>query len=162
MTEGPRKSYRPGRRELVAMAAVALLLRVVIAAGAMHRNDLSPQDLSYLRDGDSYIRVGLSMTGDESTLKPFDRRAFPGYPALIALFAALKVHPSAAALLLNWMGAAAAAVLSALLFRDRRVGWAMAVLTPSYVMYSTLAMSEPTLLVFITKQIVSQRDKCHK
>jgi hypothetical protein len=33
-----------------------------------------------------------------------------------------------------------------MIFRDRRLGWAMALLTPSYLLYSTMAMSEPTLL----------------
>jgi hypothetical protein len=140
---------RPSGRELAAIAATALILRIVLCVGALQRYDLSMHDLSHLRDGDSYIRVAAAMRGDESELKPFDRRVFPGYPGLIALLRSLGANQDTAALALNWLAGAAAAVLSAVVFRDRRVGWGMAVLTPSYLMYSTLAMSEPTLMAFI-------------
>src|SRR5205823_3442675 len=54
-----------------------------------------------------------------------------------------------AALGVSWLSSAAAAVLSALLFRDRRIGWAMAIIPPSFLTYSTLAMSEASLLALV-------------
>ncbi|MHC4712787.1 MAG: hypothetical protein ACYTAN_05875 [Planctomycetota bacterium] len=146
--------FRPSGRDLLAIGAAAFALRLVVALVSLWRFEMTAPDFAFLRDGDSYIRVAVAVTGDESVVKPFDWRVFPGYPGLIAAAHALGARADIAALLLNWLCAAAAAVLSALLFRDRRVGWAMAVLTPSYLMYSTLAMSEPTLMAFIIAGLV--------
>jgi len=151
---GAARDLCPRAWELVAIALVAILLRGVVAELAVHHYGMTAAELSNLRDGDSYIRVGLAMTGDETGLKPFDRRVFPGYPALIALLSAVGLRADMAALVLNWLCTGLAAALSAVLFRDRRVGWAMAILTPSYLMYSTMAMSEATLLAFTTSGLV--------
>lgn len=143
------KTFRPTGRDLVAIAVTAFVLRALVAVAAMWYFNMTVPTFTFLCDGDSYIRVAIAATGDESTVKPFDWRVFPGYPWLIAAVSAFGVRADVAALLLNWSFAAGAAVLSALLFKDRRIGWAMAVLTPSYVMYSTLVMSEATLMAFI-------------
>ncbi len=150
----PLGRFRPGGRDLIAIAAAAFALRVIVAVAALWRFEMTAPEFAFLRDGDSYIRVAVAVTGDESVVKPFDWRVFPGYPGLIAAAHLLGARADIAALILNWSCAAATAVLSALLFKDRRVGWAMAVLTPSYLMYSTLAMSEPTLMAFITAGLV--------
>jgi len=142
--------HRPRRGEIAAIFAAALALRIIVAVLAMQRMGASPSDFAYLRDGDSYIRVGKAMRGETEALKPFDMRVFPGYPALIAAAETLGFDGRWAALGLNWLAAAAAAALCAVLFVDRRIGWAMAVLTPSYLMYSTLVMSEATLAAFMT------------
>ncbi len=147
-----RNEMEPNRvtaHELVVIAAVAFALRLALFAVALPVYDMNAQEFSHLRDGRSYLRVALAMTGDESEITLFDRRVFPGYPALIALTHCVGANVSLSALLLSWVAAAGAAALSAAVFRDRRVGWGMAVLTPSYFMYSTLVMTEPTLMAFM-------------
>lgn len=142
-------AFRPAGRDLLAIGATAFVLRALVAVTAMWYFHMTALDFAGLCDGDSYIRVGMAATGDDGSVKPFDWRVFPGYPWLIAVPYAANMPADLAALLLNWLSAAAAAVLSAVLFKDRRIGWAMAVLTPSYLMYSTMAMSEATLMIFI-------------
>jgi hypothetical protein len=90
-----------------------------------------------------------------------DWRVFIGYPALIASVAWLGVPMHLAALGLNWVAAAISATLTATLLRDRRLGWAMATLTPSYLAYSTMAMREATLLALTLAGLVIARRHRH-
>ncbi len=141
--------FRPRRRDLAAIAAAALALRLIVAVLSMYRVGATPEEFAHFRDGRSYIRVAQAMRGYGDDLRLFDMRVFPGYPALIAGANAIGLDYHWGALLLNWAGAALAAALAAVLFADCRIGWAMAVLTPSYLMYTSLAMSEATLMAFI-------------
>lgn len=97
------------------------------------------------------------MLGDLSRVSAFDQRVFIGYPALIAALGAIGVSIPYAALALNWVASGAAAALTAVLFDDWRLGWAMVLLTPSYLMYSTTVMSEPTLLALTVAGLVIAR-----
>jgi hypothetical protein len=99
-------------------------------------------------DGASYLAYAKAILGDASTLTNYDRRVFPGYPALIALFHLGGLTFPFAALLVDWLSAGVAAALSVQLFQDRRVAWAMLFLLPHYLGNSTLAMSEAPLLAF--------------
>jgi hypothetical protein len=91
-----------------------------------------------------------AILGDSAKLlgDPWSQRIFPGYPALIALGHLLGCPTPIAALIVNWLASGLAAVATAMLFGDARFGWGMATLTPAYLMYSTMAMTEPTLLLF--------------
>ena len=66
---------------------------------------------------------------------------------LIAASMGLGVPVAAAALLPSWLAAGGVAVLGALAFRDRRVGWALAALTPSYVFSGSLISTEALCLL---------------
>src|SRR5205814_1928551 len=61
-------------------------------------------------DGASYIAYAKAMCGDASSLTEYDRRVFPGYPALIALLHLTGLPVPWAALLLDWLGAGVAVV----------------------------------------------------
>jgi hypothetical protein len=95
------------------------------------------------------------LRGHVSALTHFDRRVFVGFPSLIAMASLFGVPLHAAALGINWVACGLSAALVAILYRDSRLGWAMAFLTPSYVMYSSLAMSESTLLLFSVGGLVA-------
>ena len=87
------------------------------------------------------------MLGDAADLTAAHARVFPGYPAIVAVAHVILRTPLAGtALAVDWASAAAAAGLSARLFRDVRVGLAVATLVPHYLMNSTMAMSEAPLL----------------
>ena len=111
---------------------------------------LSTFEVASLSDGASYLAYAEGILGDRATLlgDPWSQRVFPGYPAVIALVHLLGVSVPAAALAVNWVASGLVAVATAVLFGDARFGWGMATLTPAYLMYSTMAMSEPTLLLF--------------
>jgi hypothetical protein len=147
----------PTRRDLLTICLAALLIRALLCVLALHIRGWSALQFAMLRDGDSYIRVARALLGDPSTLRLIDRRVFIGYPALIASVAWLGVPVHVAALGLNWVATAISAILTAITFRDRRLGWAMATLTPSYLLYSTMAMSEATLLALTLGGIVIVR-----
>jgi len=146
--------------EWPAQAGTALLLRFAVIVAGCRIFHLSLERFTTARDATSYMAQARAMTGDYSRLVEFDRRVFPGYPALIALtHSILHIPFGIAGLLLNGFSVALSAVLAAYLFRDRRVGWAMAVLTPAYLLYSAIPDSEATLLVFTLAGLLLALDR---
>lgn len=135
-------------RELVGMACCAILLRAMLFMVASYVHGWSVEDFISLRDGSSYVHLAQAFRGDPGVLSLFDRRVFPGYPALIAAVSLLGVSVPIAALALCWCATGVTAVLTTILYDDRRVGWAIVMLTPSYLMYTTTVMSEGVLLAF--------------
>ncbi len=136
----------PKLRDLLEMAVIAFLMRVALCLISINLNHLTIADFANLRDGQNYIAIAKSFLGD-STASLLDQRVFPGYPAWIALLHLAGLSFPWSALGISWISVGANAALSAALFRDRRVGWAMVMLTPTYLLYSTMAMSEPLLLL---------------
>jgi hypothetical protein len=136
----------PTARELAAMFGAAVVLRVAIFLIVYHAFDVSLPQYVAKGDGTSYLAVANAMLGDARGVSDYDRRVFPGYPALIALASAAGAPPAWAALGIDWLSAGAVAALAALVFRDRRVGWAAVMLVPHWVINSSLAMSEAPLL----------------
>jgi hypothetical protein len=142
----PRTALTATTRDLAIIAGCAVLLHLLVFAAAARLHPWTLKQFAQLRDGGSYINVAKAMLGDAGAMSPYDRRVFLGYPALIALASSFGIASESAALLINWLATGASAAAAAVLFRDRRVGWAMACLTPSYLMYTSMAMSEATLL----------------
>ncbi len=129
------------------IALSATLLRVgVVAAVHLHHGVSLFDYATQVGDGQSYIAIARAMLGDRSGLSEYDQRVFPGYPAMIAglHLAGLPFH--LAALGIDWLAAGLVAAMAAALFGDRRVGWAMVMLVPQYLINSTLAMSEAPML----------------
>jgi hypothetical protein len=137
------------RRELLLMAAVAVALRVLLFAVATASTGTGFSDYAGAADGYQYIAYARAWLGDspEFDANPVFRRLFPGYPALIAVLHRLGIPLPAAALLPSWLACGAVAVLCALYFRDRRIGWAAATLTPSYVFSGSLICTEAMCLL---------------
>ncbi len=139
--------WTPKTKELLAIFALSVLLRVAIIFAVCLNSHISVAEfLIKEHDGQSYFALAQAISGDSHNLTELDQREFPGYPALIAGVHALAVPIPASALLLNLVSAGLASAMAALLFEDLKVGWALAVLTPSYLKFSCLAMTEPTLL----------------
>jgi hypothetical protein len=136
----------PSIRDLVAIGAFAVALRAAFAAAMVAATDLNLSDWPNLRDGPSFIRIAAALQGNPEGLVAFDRRVFLGYPFAIAALGRLGLPLPVAGLLLSWVGTGVAAAASGALFRSRSVGWALAALLPSHVMYSSLVMSEAFLL----------------
>ena len=141
-------------RELVLMAMSAVLLRAALFLLGSRIHGWSLEGFVNLRDGSSYIHFAQALRGDPGAMTLFDRRVFVGFPALIAMVSTLGISIPVAALGLTWIGTAVTAVLTAVLYDDRRIGWAMVMLTPSYLMYSTTVMSEGVLLPLMVAGLV--------
>ena len=140
--------------ELALMALSAILLRAALFILGTHIHGWSLDDFVNLRDGSSYIHFAQALRGDSGAMTLFDRRVFVGFPALIAGVSMLGVSVQVAGLALTWLATAVTGVLTAILYDDRRMGWAMVMLTPSYLMYTTTVMSEGVLLAFTVAGLV--------
>jgi hypothetical protein len=134
--------------ELIWMGVAAIALRglvVLLSAVIYHKQFTWFVNIS---DGPSFIAYARAMLGEANVLTDYDRRVFIGYPLLIAGAHFLGVPLAWGAYGISWISAGAAAVLAAVLTRSRRLGWAMVCLTPHYVLYSSIAMTESPLLAF--------------
>jgi len=135
-------------REILGMAGLAVFLRIALLLVSLQRYGYTVLDVASLRDGRSYLAFARALLGDFQGLTEYDRRVLPGYPALIGGVHLLGVPLEVAAIGTNWICVGLVVWASVLLFRDRRIGWAMATLTPTYVGYSTMGLSEPSMMVF--------------
>ena len=148
-TELSAAEHAPSGRDLVVIGLTTLAVRIALFVAATQIAGWSLTTFANLHDGPSYLRVAAGMLDPSAVVAHIDRRVFIGYPTLIALLGLAGVPLTIAALGVSWLSSGAAAVLSALLFRDRRIGWAMAIVPPSFLTYSTLAMSEASLLALV-------------
>ncbi len=145
-----RDEGEAGPRELLAIALLAVGLRVILFAVASAIKHTTFTDFAGTADGYQYLAYARAWLGPDAEFAahPFYGRFFPGYPLMIAGLRLLGVPLAAAALLPSWLAAGAVAVLCARYFGDRRIGWAMAALTPSYVFSGSLICSEVMCLLF--------------
>jgi hypothetical protein len=139
--------------EVLFLLAFFSRLAVFFAASAVYHIPIS--NYGNKGDGASYIAYARAILGDPSTLTEYDRRVFPGYPALIAAVHLTGVSFPLAGLLVDWISAGVAAAMAGRLFPDRRVAWAMIFLIPHYLMNSSLVMSEAPLLAFTLAGLVA-------
>ena len=140
--------------ELFGIAMLAIFVRIAaisLASAIYHRPFAS---WSTTGDGGSYIAIARAMIGDRSLLGAFHQRVFPGYPALIVLAHLLIPSWPLAAMALSWISTAAAAVMAAVLARDGRVGWAIALLPPHFLLYTSIAMNEGVMLALCLAAIL--------
>lgn len=153
--------FKPTWRQLMAIGLTAVAVRVLLCLLVLWRGDLTPIGFAELRDGGQYLAMGQAWMGDFTALEALaeDRtilakRLFPLCPALIGLLHRAGVPLVWSSLLPNWIMVGFVAAGYAALFEDRRVGWAMALLTPSYLLNSTLISTETTSLLLVLLAIV--------
>jgi hypothetical protein len=149
-------SPTPQRTELLAIAIFAIVLRLGVFITGMFAAPMTLADYTSKGDTTSYIAVAAAMTGERSlqSLDDYDRRVFPGYPAMIAVVHLARVPLPIAALCVTWISAGVAAAAAARVFADARVGWAMTCLIPHYLINSSLGMSEAPLLGVVCLALV--------
>jgi hypothetical protein len=129
---------------MMAMSAVAIRVLVLVLCAAVYHKPFVW--FAHISDGPSYLAYARAILGDSSAMTEYDRRVFVGYPLLIAGVHLLGVPLVWAAYGIDWVSSAVAAVVSAILTRNRRLGWAMVCLTPHFLLYSSIAMTEAPLL----------------
>ena len=139
----------PSRRDLLIIAILAITVRIALVALTAVYNGWSLTDIANLHDGPSYLRVAGSMIDPTAVVAHLDRRVFIGYPALIAAIGLAHVPLPIAALTVSWLASAIVAMTAALLVADRRMGWALVFFPPSFLIFSSLAMSEASMLALI-------------
>ena len=151
----------PSGRDLLIIAAVAVFVRFELFTATTLGAGWSSSTFATLYDGPSYLRMAASMLDPSTVVAHLDRRVFIGYPALIALAGLAHLPLSYAALTISWLASGITAGASGALFQDRRIGWALAFFPPSFLMFSSTAMSEPAMLAFIVlgAYLIVQRER---
>jgi len=141
---------KPRAFDLLAIFLASLALRLFAVGFALLAFHIPFAEYADKGDGESYQRYAQAICGDPFSLTEYDTRVFPGYPALIALVHEVTRLPfSAAGLAVTVVSAALAASLSAALFADVRIGWAMLALIPHWPVNSSLIMGEAPLLALV-------------
>lgn len=148
--ESPRDpALNPSLRDLIIIAVLALVIRAALIGTTVIYTGWSLTEIANLHDGPSYLRVAASMLDPAAMVAHLDRRVFIGYPALIAGAGLMHVPLPIAALAISWLASAVVAVTTAKVFEDRRIGWALIFFPPSFLIFSSLAMSEASMLALI-------------
>jgi hypothetical protein len=147
------------RNELLTIAAFAVLLRIIVFTAAMRLGHLSIDQYTNKGDTHSYLANAAVLCGERpiASMDEYDRRVFPGYPALIAIVHLLGISLPLAALCVTWLTAGAAAACGAAVFEDARVGWAMTCLIPHYLINSSMGMSEAPLLAVVCLALLAAK-----
>jgi hypothetical protein len=145
--------FYPGRppwtmswRDALMVGGGAILVRGIICVFVLLFCHTTFSKYADLFDGRSYLITARAMAGDWSQFDNYQGRVFPGFPAMIAMLHRASIPIPIAAVGLDWLGAGLAAGAVVLLFQDIRVGCAIAVLMPHYLMNSSLALSEAPML----------------
>jgi hypothetical protein len=139
----------PTGRDLVWIVLVGLLLHVAVFVLASAWFHIPLGKYVFKGDGESYIAYARALCGQVQQLDQYDRRVFPGYPAMIALVHSAGAPVQWAGLGITWFSAAVAAALAAALFQDRRMGWGLLILPPHYLINSSLVMTEAPFLALV-------------
>src|SRR6185503_13683911 len=115
--EEQARPFATTAKTLLALFGIGFGLRVLVFLLASAIYHIPIDHFAAKGDGASYLAYAKAILGDASTLTNYDRRVFPGYPALIALVHLTGLSFSFAALLIDWLSAGIAAALSLQLFQ---------------------------------------------
>jgi Glycosyltransferase family 87 len=156
-----RLPYAPTTGQLFSIGIAALLIRLTVFVTLTVGSGFSFKTYTDAADGKSYQVYARAILGDPSQWTQYDKRVFPGYPLLIAAAHELSgLGIAASALVIAWISSALAAIFSAILFHDRRVGWAMVTLIPHWPINSSLIMGEaPMLALALAGLILGLRNR---
>lgn len=133
------------RRTVIELIAVGLAARVCLIAGTLLGKGISVQHYLLSSDAPSYVAVARALLTGVRPESAWHERVFLGWPMLIALPGALIGHEAAAL----WLAVLLAALVPVIYFAltdDRPVSLLLAVLTPTWLMHSSLGMGEPAFL----------------
>jgi hypothetical protein len=156
-----RSRGRVAAGHALAIGAVACLIHLAIFLTIVLLFHVSLEAYTDKGDGLSYKHMAAALLGDRAGLDEYDSRVFPGYPMLIAVtHEVTRLSIAASALLVTFIGAGAAAALSAVLFDDPRVGLAVAFALPHAWINMSMAMSEaPVLALEMTGLLLARRNQ---
>jgi len=145
-------------RWTLGLAAFALAVRLAVLVLTLAAAPVGADEVAALHDGTEYLQraAAVGSPAAASRVWPQARRLSPGYPLLIYA-ASWLLPPPAAALALSMLAAATA---TALVYRLGASPWAaalFAVLTPSWVAFSSTAMSEGPFLAVALLGLVAWR-----
>jgi hypothetical protein len=140
------------------VVAATLGVRIALIAAACAGAGIGLRQLALFHDGWEYLRMAQAFALlHPRQMAPESLRLFPGYPLAIALVG-LGRRPEVAGLAISLLCAAGCGPLTSRLGRDPRLAWWMVALTPSWLIYTSTAMSEglATLLALLALLLTIQ------
>ena len=143
------------RRELFAIFLAAVAIRCV-AFTVMGLKAHNLAGFAYLSDGSAYIDNAKRINGDGMP-SPYDQRVFVGLPWLIAMTHKLGMPYLPAAAGIGLIVPGLMCVLAARVLHDRRIGWAMAVLPPHWILDTAAVMNESLMLTLCLAAMLALR-----
>lgn len=161
MSRGGGARGRVAAGDVLAIGASASLIHLAIFLTVISFFHISLETYSNKGDGASYKHMAAALLGERGAMDEYDTRVFPGYPMLIAITHLItRLSFSASALAVAFIGAGAAAALSAVVFEDRRIGWAVGLALPHAWINMSLAMSEaPVLALMMLGLLLARRNQ---
>ncbi|MEL7237629.1 MAG: glycosyltransferase 87 family protein [Planctomycetota bacterium] len=155
-----RKPFAPTARALVFIAALDLLVRCIYARGWLTLSGDGLATYTAHGDGYSYLNYARFIAGDLGELSAYDRRVFPGLPMILGGLRLVGLPVEVAGVAVALASSLAASVLTAVLFRDVRAGWLMAITPPTFVACSAMVGNEtPMLAALLGGMILLRRDR---
>jgi hypothetical protein len=133
-------------------------VRILLIAAAVSIADTDLVELAALHDGEHYQRFAEALRSPEglADLEPVTRRLAPGYPVVIAAVSLLVPMP-VAALLVSILAAGGAVLFFGQSGARRSTVALFAVFTPSWLVFSSTAMSEGLFLALVLAGVVLWR-----
>jgi hypothetical protein len=134
------------RKHMLSLIGLVIVSRVVLIAGTLWWNAVSLPQYVSMHDGREYLVYSTRI--DEYNLADLPHettRLFPGYPLAISGLGRMFGKPLAS-VAVSVLGALLAVMIFHALFRDFWLSAYFAVFTPSWLLYSSLAMSEGLFL----------------
>ncbi len=131
---------------MLSLIGLVIVSRVVLIAGTLWWNAVSLPQYVSMHDGREYLVYSTRI--DEYNLADLPHettRLFPGYPVAISGLGRMFGKPLAS-VAVSVLGAVLAVMIFHALFRDFWLSAYFAVFTPSWLLYSSLAMSEGLFL----------------
>ena len=163
---GAAGGWWPGVAGALGLFALTRLVQVALIAWMLPSDAPGVRQKLLVWDAGWFVRVAMEgyphgySYNDQGELVGNGIAFFPGFPALIRLASLTGLEPTTAAIVVAWLGGAAAAVLVYLLgtsLYDRRVGYALLVLCctqPMSVVFS-LAYSEGVFVAFVAGMLLA-------
>jgi hypothetical protein len=140
----------PGRSPTPLSLLMILLAAVAVRAAALQavavKTHASWSQVPYSSDGVAYLDNAKRINGDGMP-SDYDRRAFVGFPWMIAMLHRLGLPYGAAGLGLGLLLPGVLAAVMAVWLRDSRIGWAMAILPPHHVTDTAGVMNETSMVL---------------
>jgi hypothetical protein len=143
--------YRPTAHHLCLVALLTILTRAAYMLVTAKLRGITLAEYPYYSDGAEMIAYAQWLIGHAPAPSDYVSRHFPGLPATLALILLAHIPLTLGSCLFHWSMAATFVTATAALYRDWRVGLAMALVIPDLLLSTGgIQATEGPMLAFAT------------
>lgn len=143
--------FAPTARTLWRLALLTILTRAAYMLVSAKLRHLPLADYPFYGDGPEFIAYAQWLIGQAPAPSDYVSRHFPGLPATLALIMLARIPLAIGSCLFHWSMASIFVTASATLYRDWRVGLAMALVIPDLLLSTGgIQATEGPMLAFST------------